>query len=375
MQWFKQRRYWVLAILIIIGGLGVAFRPHANTKSDDKDVKQLEFAAADLTLVQLRPLSQFIPVTGTLKPINHAQLKSKIGAVVRSVAVREGDRVRRGQVLAQFEPSDIASQLHDREASLDIAKAQLALDERTHAKNQALLKQGFISDNAFDTSRSSVEMSRGKVKAAEAQVDIAREALGDTMLRAPIDGVIGSRAIQPGEKVEVNSNLLSIVDLSEMEIQVSVPTTDIPHVAVGQSAEFHVDGFADQVFTGKVTRISPEAGEGSRSITVFLSVKNPNGTLRGGMFAKGVLALGKTSPRLTIPGSAVMDGSGQPYVYWINQGKVVRADLSLGASDERSGLVEVKAGLTEGAMVVATKMESVKPGTIAIVHAAPKPGQ
>lgn len=215
-------------------------------------------------------------------------------------------------------------------------------------------------------------MSRGRVKAAEAQVEIAADALGDTVLRAPISGVVGKRSIQPGEKVEVNSDLLSIVDLSEMEIQVSVPTTDIPSVATGQTAEFHVDGFGDQTFTGRVTRISPEAGENSRSITVFLAVKNPKGALRGGMFAKGKLSLGQTTPSLTIPQSAVMDGSGQPYVYWIDHGKVVRSNLTLGRSDERSGLVEVKSGLAQGATVVATKMDSVKPGTIAVIRPSPR---
>jgi RND family efflux transporter MFP subunit len=345
---------------------------HPATDKPDDQTARLEFAAADLALVERRALDQSIPVTGTLKPINHTQLKSKISAVVRSVSVREGDAVKQGQGLAQFDTSDIASQLHDRQANLEIAKAQLALDERTHAKNQALLKQGFISDNAFDSSRSSVEISRGKVKAAAAQVDIAADALNDTTLRAPIAGVIGKRSIQPGERVEVNSDLLSIVDLSEMEIQVAVPTTDIPQVAVGQTAQFKVDGFADQTFTGHVTRLSPEASDGSRSITVFLSVKNPKGTLRGGMFAKGVLALGKTLPRLTIPANAVLDGSGQPYAYWIDHGKVARANLTLGATDEHSGLVEIKSGLAEGATVVATKLDGVKPGTIAVMRNPPK---
>lgn len=372
-QWLKLRKYWVLgAAAIIIGGcLAATMKPGKpqDRPGDDKNAPaKLEFAAADLATAQLRPLAQSIPVTGTLKPVNHAQLKSKIAAVVKSVSVREGDAVKHGQVLAQFDQSDIAAQLHDRQANLDVAKAQLALDEKTHGKNQTLLKQGFISENAYDSSQGNMQMSRGKVKAAEAQVEIARDAYDDTVLRAPIDGVVGKRAIQPGEKVEVNSDLISIVDLSEMEIQVSVPTTDIPNVAPGQLAEFHVDGFSDQTFTGKVTRISPETGESSRSIMVFLSVKNPKGMLRGGMFAKGHLALGQSAPRLTIPASAVMDGSGQPYVYLIDHGKVVRSNLVLGAGDERSGLIEVKSGLAQGAMVVATKMDSVKPGTIAIVH-------
>ncbi|MBV8467676.1 MAG: efflux RND transporter periplasmic adaptor subunit, partial [Burkholderiales bacterium] len=329
---------------------------------------QLEFAAADLAQVQMRSLNQAIPVTGTLKPLNHTTLKSKIGAVVQTVKVREGDVVRAGDVLATFDTSNIAAQLHEQQGNLEMARAQLGLDERTYKKNQALLKQGFISENAFDTSQNAMEVSRAKVKAAQAQVEIAANAMNDTVLRAPIGGVIGKRMIEPGGRVEVNTDLLSIVDLSEMLIQVAVPTTDIAHVQVGQTATFKVDGFNDETFTGTVKRIDPEAQDGSRAILVYLSVKNPKGALRGGMFAKGTLAMGQSTPRLTIPAGAVMDGSGQAYVYYIDKDKVARANITVGATDERSGLVEVKSGLAEGTTVVATKMEAVKPGTIAIIR-------
>ncbi|MBV8656666.1 MAG: efflux RND transporter periplasmic adaptor subunit [Burkholderiales bacterium] len=353
----------IVAISLTMG------KSHAEEGKNDKNAApRLEFAAADLTEAKVRPLDRAIPVTGELKALNHAMIKSKIAAVVKSVLVREGEQVHAGQVLATFDPNNIAAQLHEQQGNLEVAKAQLALDEKTHAKNQTLLKQGFISENAFDTSYNSVAISRAKLKAAEAQVEVAADAFNDTVLRAPISGTIGKRSIQPGEKVEINSDLLSIVDLSEMELQVAVPTTDIASVKVGQVAQFHVDGFGDATYEGRVKRINPEAEVNSRAITVFLSVKNPSGTLRGGMFAKGYLALGKSNPIMTLPIAAVLDGAGQPYVYWIDQGKVARANLTLGSSDERSGLVEIKSGLPMGALVVATKLDTVKPGTLAVIH-------
>jgi RND family efflux transporter MFP subunit len=380
MQFLKKRKLWVIGATCVLIAGAAAFALTGSKAGpggkDDKDgPAQLEFAAADLALVQLRPINQAIPVTGTLKPLNHTVLKSKIGAVIQSVRVREGEIVHVGDVLATYDASNIAAQLHEQQGNLEMARAQLGLDERTHTKNQTLLKQGFISENAFDTSQNAMEVSRAKVKAAQAQVEIASNALGDTVLRAPIAGVIGKRMIEPGERVEVNSDLVSIVDLSEMLIQVAVPTTDIAHVQVGQTASFKVDGFNDETFTGTVKRIDPEAQDGSRAILVYLSVKNPKGMLRGGMFAKGTLAMGQSSPKLTIPAGAVLDGSGQAYVYYLDKNKVARANITVGTADEQSGLVEVKSGLPEGATVVATKMDAVKPGTIAIIRQAAAPAK
>lgn len=142
LQWLKQRKYWVLGVaaLVVTGGLAATMKQGAlapdKAGAKAEEVARLEFAAADLALAQPRPLAQSIPVTGALKPVNHAQLKSKIAAIVKSVAVREGDMVQRGQVLAQFDTSDIAAQLHDRQANLDVARAQLSLDKKTHSRTR-----------------------------------------------------------------------------------------------------------------------------------------------------------------------------------------------------------------------------------------------
>ncbi|MBV1775055.1 efflux RND transporter periplasmic adaptor subunit [Burkholderiaceae bacterium DAT-1] len=333
----------------------------------NKGPDKLEFVSTDLARAEMRSLDHRIPLSGSLKPVTHAVLRSKISAVVTDVLVREGEKVSKGQVLARFDQSSYLAHLHEQEGNLEVAKAQLALDQRTHEKNVVLQKQGFISSTNYDSSLASVEMSKARVKAAAGQVESAQISLNDTVLRAPMSGVIGKRAIQPGEKVEVNAELVSVVDLSEMELQATVPTTDIASVKVGSRAEFAVDGFPDRQFTGVVKRINPEAEVGSRSITVFLSLDNHAGLLRGGMFAQGKLDLLAQSARLAIPQTAVQDGNGQTYVYWIDGSKLARANVEVGERDERTGMVAIKQGLKEGAMVVANRLPTARPGMQAVI--------
>lgn len=366
MTMFKKKTIGLSLLFIALAAGGVAFtQGKGKPEKKEEAPRKLEFAAADFAVATLRPLDQSISISGALQAVNHAALRSKVSAQVDSVLVREGEEVKAGQVLARFDASNIIAQLNERQSNLDMAKAELALAEKTHGKNQALQKQGFISGNAFDSSSSSLTVSQAKLKAIQAQVAVAKNAMDDMVLRAPIRGQISKRFIQPGEKVDQNSELFNIVDVSAMELQVAVPANQIANVAAGQQAEFQVDGFGSKVFNGTVQRINPEVEKNSRAIAVFLAVKNPAGTLRGGMFAKGQLALGVSQPKLTIPSAAVLGGSTDPYVYWLENGKIAQSKVKIGSSDERSGLIEITSGITAGAKVLARKMDGIKTGMVA----------
>ncbi len=159
-----------------------------------------------------------------------------------------------------------------------------------------MLKEHFISQNAYDSAASTYQADLATMKAAEAQVVLAQLAWDDAVVRAPISGTVVSRLAQPGERVDVDGSIVGLVDLSQMEFQALAPASEIPGVKVGQIAHFKVGGFGDRVFDGKVQRINPMTEQGSRSITVYLSVPNPDGALKGGMFGQGMLVLDKSAP-------------------------------------------------------------------------------
>jgi RND family efflux transporter MFP subunit len=140
-----------------------------------------------------------------------------------------------------------------------------------------LLKQNFISQNAYDNSESSLEVSQGTVKSAEAQVQIARNALRDAQALSPLDGVVAKRHVQIGEKVAFDSPLVTVVDLTDMELQAAVPAVDVPELSIGKAVELTIDGFGERRFTGRVERINPSAEAGTRAILVYVGIPNRDG--------------------------------------------------------------------------------------------------
>jgi RND family efflux transporter MFP subunit len=322
----------------------------------------LEFTPADIAVVEVRSLTRSIPFSGSLSPVVQTAVKSKVPGEVTRVLVREGEAVKAGQLLAQTDTTDLQSRLDAQAAALEEAKARLKIAEKNRENSQQLLRQKFISQNAFDTTESTYEAAAAAVRSQDAQLRIARKALDDASVRAPIDGVVASRSVHPGEKVGVDQALFTLVDLGRMEIEAPAPASEIPSVRVGQAATFRVDGFSERDFEGRIERINPTAQPGSRAIVLYISVRNPDGALRGGMFAKGQIVLERSQPGAVIPATALREESGQAYVYTIENGKIARRAVKVGAAQQQDGLVEILSGLERGTNVVAAKVSGLKAG-------------
>jgi membrane fusion protein, multidrug efflux system len=371
----RSRQGWVkltLAIIsvAVVAGSLVAWRASSAKKEDKKPAEVvLEFAPADIIAVDQRALTRTLPFSGSLSPLTQSTVKSKVSGEVQKVMVREGETVSQGQVLALIETNDLNAKLDAQVASLEEAKAKWSIADKNRESNLKLLKQNFISQNAFDTTHSTLEASAASVRSAEAQVRLAKNAMQDAVIRAPIAGILAKRMVNGGEKVGPDSPMFTVVDLAKMEIEAPAAASEIPSVKVGQVASFKVDGFGDRVFEGRVERINPITEQGSRSITLYLSVANRDGVLKGGMFAKGQLVLDKTQPSAVVPLTAVRDDSGQSYVFTLEAGKIAKRNVTLGLTEEQAGMVEVKSGLEKGVQVVSARMVGLKSGALAVIKA------
>jgi membrane fusion protein (multidrug efflux system) len=373
----RRRRFFkpaliTLAVVLVAGSL-VGLRATQAKKEDRKADAPLvlEFTPADVASVELRELVRSIPFSGSLAPVVQTTVKSKVAGEINKLFVREGESVASGQLLAQIETVDLQSRLDAQEGAFEEARARLSIAEKNRENSQALLRQKFISQNAFDTSDSTYEASAASVRSAEAQLRIARKAMSDASVRAPFAGIVARKMVNAGEKVGVDSALFGLVDLARMEIEAPAPAAEIPTVRPGQAVSFRVDGFGERSFGGKVERINPTADAGSRSIMLYISVANHDGALKGGMFAKGEIVLDKTSLSAVIPSSAVRDEAGQSYVFTIEDGKIGKRAVKLGATDPQRGLVEVQGGLEKGVNVVSARVSGLKPGTAALIKTAP----
>jgi RND family efflux transporter MFP subunit len=358
------------ALLLATAALGVGIaawtgRGHTDARPSTPAVAApaavIELAPTDLAQAERRELRRAIPITGSLQARNQTVVKAKIAGEIRELLVREGEPVRAGQVVARIDATEAETRVAEKAADLEAARAQAQLAEKTRRNQERLLEQNYISQNAYDNAVSSSLVAEAKLKAAGAQLALARKALDDTVVRAPLAGVVAQRLAQPGERVPVDGKILALVDLAELEVEAAIPASDIPGVRIGQDVAFVIEGYEDRRFTGRIDRIAPSAIAGSRSIMVYAVVPNADGALRSGMFAKGHVTIGRRDA-LVLPIGAVREDAEGALVYAVDEGVLAKRRVEPGVRDESQGIVEVLSGLEPGVAVVKVNLGTLREG-------------
>jgi RND family efflux transporter MFP subunit len=364
----KRHLKWILPLLaVLLVGVGVLRaldkrRTEQAAAAPARETLALDLAPADVVVAKTVALARTLEVSGGLKAVNTALVKAKVAAELRVLSVREGDRVKAGQVIGQLDTSELDWRLRQAEQQASSARAQLDIARRTLENNRALVAQGFISPTGLETSVNNEAAARANHEAALAAMELARKARADGTLVAPIAGLVSQRLAQPGERVPVDARIVEIVDLSRVELEAAVAPEDVVQLAVGQAARLQVDGLPEPV-AARVARISPSAQTGSRSVLVYLAVDS-HPALRQGLFARGRVEVAQTEA-LAVPLAAVRTDLSQPYVLQVQDGKAVLKTVSLGARGEVKGQpwVAITAGLADGATVLTGTAGAVRDGT------------
>ncbi len=379
-----KRALKIIAAVIALAALGIGARamlparpaaPAAPAATAAAAPATLEFLPQEIVSAEPVELRQVLRLSGSLNAVDLASVKARVGGDVREVLVREGEPVKAGQIVVRIDAAEYEARVAQARGNLNNARAQLEIAAKTRDNNLALVERGFISKNALDNSTSQFAGAKASVDAAQGALDLVQKSLNDTVIRAPIAGLVSARLVQPGEKVAPDSKLIDIVNLQKMELEAGVPAADVARVAIGQPVELGVEGLPER-FEGRVARINPATQAGSRSVPVYIRVANPQNLLRAGMFAEARLTLASKAGVLALPQSALRkDGSGA-YVFVIADGKIERRAVTLGASglagDEFR--TEVASGLQAGMQVIRTDMGNLRPGTpVRVVAAAAAP--
>ena len=366
----------LLAVVVVIGGGRAIQARRAQQVADAALAAQrtqpvVELAATDVVRAESRELQRGLPVSGSLRAVNSAFLKARVPGELQGLTLREGDTVQAGQVVARIEARESQARLQQAREQADAAKSQIDIAERQFSNNKALVDQGFISRSALDTSANNLAAAQATHKAALAAVDLAQKGMEDTVLRAPISGMVAQRLAQPGERVPIDGRVIEIVDLSRLELEATLTAADSVEVRVGQEALLQVEGSPRPV-SARVVRINPSAQAGSRSVLAYLSLADPAG-LRQGLFAQGTLAVGRASA-LAVPLSAVRTDKPAPYVQVVEDNKVAHKPVQTGARGEaeKDSWVAVQ-GLQPGAAVIRGHVGPLREGTAVKFTKAPSP--
>jgi len=330
----------------------------------------LELAPFDIVVAQTLTLSQSLPVSGTLKAVSSAMVKARVVGELMDLTLREGDRVKQGQVLARIDPTEYMARQRQAQRQVDAATAQVEVAQKQFDNNQALVDQGFISKTALDTSLSNLNGAKANQLAAVAALDVARKSVDDTVLKAPLSGLIAQRLAQPGERMALDARILEIVDLNQLEIEAAIPASDAAAVRIGQSASLTLEN-SPAIVKARVLRINPSVQAGSRSVLIYLGVNHQiesrQPELRQGLFVQGQLATTEMSA-LAVPVTSVRTDKPQPYVQWIDNGQVRHMTVKLGARGQVGeqntvAVTGVGATLIEGTQILGANSGAVREGT------------
>jgi len=360
----------IAAVVLLIGGAGVAVMASKGDgpkkPGDEKAKPALEFVASEVVKPALMAMPAVVEFSGPLVAPGTAVVRAKSNGTLLALAVGEGSRVHAGQALGQVDLEELRHRVAERNAGMEAMRAQMEQTERAHKANVGLADNNFIAPTALENSRAAFEAARANWQAAKAQLETMQVTLRQAALVAPINGIVSKRHALPGEKLAAEQQILTIVDLSKLELAGLVGTHEVSRLQPGMKVQVKVEG-VDEPVEARIDRIAPAAEPGTRSIGVTLVVANPKETFRAGQYAVAKVVLADDTQRLTVPLAAISRNSGQEQVWMIENGALVRRIVTTGRSDAREGRVEVLGGLSPEAQVLAARFDNLREGDKASV--------
>jgi macrolide-specific efflux system membrane fusion protein len=305
-----------------------------------------------------RDMGSTVMATGIIKPMVGAEVKvgSRISGVVKQLSANIGDKVLKGQLLAELDDAELRAKLHQAEASLAKARTDSEYADLNVKRQRSLFAQNFISRQQVDLAENANEVASAQLKLAEANLDYARVQLNYSRIFSPTEGVIASVSTQEGETVSASlasPTFVSIIDLERLEVQTFVDETDIGKIRLGQEARFTVDTYSDTDFAGVVTAIYPKAviQDNVVNYIVTLAISDSLGkTLRPEMTTNVSIFLEMRRQVLAVPTQAITREGGERFVTVIDGDKKIPRRVEIGWKDK--GMSEILSGLKENEIIL-----------------------
>lgn len=251
---------------------------------------------------------------GVLEPVSTVDVKSKASGEIVEVAVETGDQIEAGQLLVQVERADALQGLNQAQADLDVARARLKIAESQLERSRRMIESNVITEQEFEAAELEYANSKAQLVRAEAALEVAKERMAETTIRAPIDGTIIEKSVEAGQVIssatrEVGGGtlLMRMANLQEVQVRTLVDETDIGRVQPGLPAEISVEAYREQAFRGRVLKIEPQATV-QQNVTMFpviIRIENRDRLLKPGMSAEVTIQVARSEDAITVPAQAV----------------------------------------------------------------------
>jgi len=338
-----------VAIVLLLGGVWLigAYRDRAGT--GEKRFQTVE--------VVRRDIGASVLATGTIKPMVGAEVRvgSRASGIVRRLKANIGDKVRKGDVLAELDATEFQARYDQASAALETAEAGLDFARLDLERKRSLLAQQFVPQEQVDLAEKALRVAEAQVRQAGANLDYAQIQMGYTRITAPISGAVASVSTQEGETVAASFSaptFVTIIDLDRLEVWAYVDETDIGRIRPGQRARFAVDTYPDVEFEGEVMTVYPRAVVQDNVVNYIATIRiadRKGRALRPEMTATVNIVLEKRAGVVAVPYDAVRRERGERFVYVMEGQTPVRRPVVVGWRD--GGFLEIRSGLAAGEQV------------------------
>jgi RND family efflux transporter MFP subunit len=349
-----MNKKWMGKLGICIG-IGMVFLSCQPPQQQEAAAEQT-YGAAQVKVFKVRKqkISEKLVYTGVIEARKKIVINPDVGGKIAGIHVEEGDRVRKGQVLAELDTRAIRLQLEQAEAQKAVADASYRDASNNLERWERLRKESAVSEQQYEQVKLAHDAARSQLQQAVAVVNLAKYNLDVSIMEAPFAGIIAAKNAEVGDVINplmsgfgAASGVLTLMDFSSVKIEVEVSLIDVVRIAKGQTAYLSVSAYPDKVFEGRVTVVNQAADPLSKKFGVEIQLSNPELLLKPNTFGDVTLEVSSQENALVIPQLAVLENR---FVFVVDGGKALKREITIGLQD--TSLLEVLQGLREGDLVV-----------------------
>lgn len=353
---------------VAAGACGGADAPASNTAATPVVV---QLAPENVATAIVDDITSGPFISGQLTPAREATVRAQVGGPLVSLTVDRGQSVKQGAVIGRISARDLDASLASAQVAVKSAENALRVAQSEAARTAALVKGGALAARDLEQANNMVTGAEAQVAAARSRETSIRQQLDDTMVTAPISGVVSDRPASAGDIVSPGTPLLTIVDPTSMRLEAAVTSDQVSQVRPGATVRFRVRSLSNDVVIGTVDRLSPMADPITRQVTIFVTLPNSSGRLIGGLFAEGRVE-SESRRGVIVPMGAVDETGPTATVTRIRDGKAERVTVVLGIRQTEAELIEIQHGIQEGDVVILGAAKTLAPGTpVHVVGAVP----
>ena len=359
----NKRYSWLVVLLLaaVLWGCGPKESPPPKALSNPSTTPSEE-RKVEVTEVLPRPISYTVSAVGSLKTLEDVTISPKKAGIINQILAKEGDRVKKGQMLVQLDDIDARFQVERAEANVQQAEASLETSRVTLVRYQRLLESKVIPQQTYDDLTLKVKLDEARLALAKAELNLAKQNLLDHQIVSPIEGVINLKIAALGEHVNVapKDEIMRIVQMDPLELEFYVPENLTGVIYMGSKIQFTVKAFSEEKYFANLRFISPTADPSTRNVKMKALVQNPSYRLKPGFFAEVSVQTGGNPTALIIPESSIFSQEGKFFAYSVQDGIAKRKEVETGVRFD--GKVEILKGIQKGEWVVTTGHEQLSDG-------------